>query len=64
MDIGFVIRIAAVGLLTAVINQVLSKAGKDEYSLAVTLSGLVVALLMLLPQLKVLIDSFKDVFGF
>ena len=42
MGFGIVIKIAVIGLLVAVINQVLSKCGRDEYAMIVTLAGLIV----------------------
>ncbi len=63
MGIEVVIKIAVIGLLVAIINQVLSKCGRDEYALIVTLAGLVVILMMVLPyvsELFSLLSSLVD----
>lgn len=52
MEIGFIFKIAAVGLTVAVINQILGKAGKEEYSTMTTVAGVLIVLLMLLPELS------------
>ena len=50
MDIAFVFKIAAVGIVVAVLNQILSKSGRDDYAMLTTIAGILVALLMLLPK--------------
>lgn len=47
MDVGIIFKIAAVGILTAVVNQVLKKADKDEIATLTTLAGLVIVCLWL-----------------
>lgn len=60
MEIEVVIKIAVIGLLIAVINQVLSKCGRDEYAMIVTIAGLVVILMMVLPYMKSLFDTLSS----
>lgn len=62
MDIDIVIKIAAVGILVAVLNQILVRAGRDDYALITVLAGIAVALMMLLPQFTALLESAKAVF--
>ncbi len=62
MDIDIVIKIAAVGILVAILNQILVRAGRDDYALITVLAGIAVALMMLLPQFTALLDSAKAVF--
>ncbi len=62
MNIDVIFRIAAVGLLVAVLDQVLARAGKSEYSVLLTLSGLLAALLLLLPYLSQLFRSLRTLF--
>lgn len=57
MGFEIVIKVAAIGLLVAVINQVLSKCGRDEYAMLVTLAGLLVIIMMLLPYINDLFSS-------
>ncbi len=57
------IRIAGTGLLVAVINQILSKYGKEEYGMLVTVSGIVIVLLMLMREVSNLFDTIRGLFG-
>ena len=64
MDISLIIKVAGVGLLVAVACQLLSKAGRDEQSMLVTLAGIVVVLLLLIQQIADLFELICTVFGF
>lgn len=63
MDINIIFKIAAVGLITAIINQVLKKTDKDEIAMLVTLAGLVIVLVMIVNMVGQLFDTLKTVFG-
>lgn len=63
MDISMVIKIAGVGLLVSVINQILSKYGKEEYAMLVTISGIVVVMLFLAREVSALFDTIRGLFG-
>ena len=63
MDITMIIRVAGVGLLVAVINQILSKYGKEEYAMLVTISGIVVVLLFLMREVSDLFGTIRSLFG-
>lgn len=63
MDINIIFKIAAVGLITAIINQVLKKTDKDEIATLVTLAGLVIVLIMIINMVGQLFDTLKTVFG-
>ncbi len=63
MDVGIIFKIAAVGLITALLNQVLKKADKDEIATLVTLAGLVIVIIMVINMIGQLFDSLKTVFG-
>jgi stage III sporulation protein AC len=62
MDIQLIIRIGAVGIIVAVINQILSRSGRDDYALLTTLAGIVLVLMLLLPQLAELLAAMEGVF--
>ena len=51
MDVDMIFRIAAIGILVAVLNQVLSRAGRDEQAMMTTLAGLVVVLMMVVQEI-------------
>jgi len=63
MDISFIYKIAAIGLITAVINQILQKNGKEEYTLITTIAGIIIVVLMLLPFVSELNDELSSFFG-
>lgn len=58
-----VIKIAAVGIIVAVLQQILSRSGRDEYAMLVVLAGLIAVVAMLIPELKELYFSASSVFG-
>ena len=63
MDISIIFKIAAVGLITAILNQLLKKADKDEIATLVTLAGLVIVLVMVVDMIGQLFGTLKTVFG-
>ena len=63
MDVSLLLRVAGIGMLIAVSCQVLSKSGKDEQALLLTLTGMVVVLTMLVGELGELIGAVRAVFG-
>lgn len=63
MQIDLIFRIAAIGLIVAILNQVLSRAGREEQALIVTLVGLVVVLLVLVEQISKLFLAIRQAFG-
>ena len=63
MDISMIIKIAGVGILVAVASQVLSKTGRDEQATFVTIAGILVALMLLVTEIRGLFDMITSVFG-
>ena len=63
MDIILILKIAGIGLLVSLCSQVLSKSGKDEQSVLVTVGGIIVVMLMLVGELGELIESIRKIFG-
>ena len=62
MEVDLIFKIAAIGILVAVLNQVLSRAGRDEQAMMTTLAGLVVVLMMVVQEIANLFDLVKDLF--
>lgn len=62
MDVDLIFKIAAIGILVAVLNQVLSRAGRDEQAMMTTLAGLVVVLMMVVQEIADLFDLVKNLF--
>ena len=63
MDIDLIFKIAAIGILVAVLNQVLIRAGRDEQAMITTLAGLVVVLMMVVREIADLFSLVKTLFG-
>ena len=64
MDFTVIIKIAGVALVIAFLNQLLQKAGKEEYTLLLTIAGLLVAFMMLIPELSSIKDALSSVIDF
>ena len=62
MDVDMIFRIAAIGILVAVLNQVLSRAGRDEQAMMTTLAGLVGVLMMVVQEIADLFALVKTLF--
>ena len=63
MDVDLIFRIAAIGIIVAVLNQVLIRAGREEQAMMTTLAGLIVVLMMIIYEISSLFDTVKAVFG-
>lgn len=58
-----IFKIAAIGIIVAVLNQLLVRSGREEQALLTTLAGLIVALMMIIGQISNLFETIKSVFG-
>ena len=63
MDVDLIFKIAAIGILVSVLNQVLSRSGRDEQATMTTLAGLVVVLMMVVQLISGLFELVKNLFG-
>ena len=63
MDISLILRAAGVGLIVSVICQILSKSGRDEQAMLVSVAGAVIVFLMLARELGTLIDTIRKIFS-
>ena len=63
MDVELILKVAGVGMIVTVLCQIMSKAGRDEQSTMVSLSGMVVILILLAERIGELISTLKEVFG-
>ncbi len=64
MDVTLILKIAGVGVLVAVAAQILSRSGRDEQAMLVTVAGIVVALMLLVSEIGELFSSVRSIFGF
>ena len=63
MDIDLIFRIAAIGIIVAVLNQLLIRSGREEQALMTTLAGLIVVLMMIIEEIQNLFETIKTIFG-
>ncbi len=63
MDVDFIFQVAGIGIIVAVLNQLLQRSGREEQAMLTTLAGLVVVLIMVVTEIGNLFDTVKSVFG-
>lgn len=63
MEIDLIFKIAAVGIVVAVLNQVLIRSGREEQAMMTTLAGLIVVLMMVIKEIDMLFKTIKSVFN-
>ncbi len=64
MDIDIIFKIAAIGILTVVVSQILKNSGKEDIATLATLAGVIIVLFMVLGMISDLFTSIKDMFNF
>ncbi len=64
MGVEIIFKIAGIGLLTAIISQILKQTGKDEISTLATVAGIIIVLFMVLNLIGDLFDTLKTLFQF
>lgn len=62
MDVDLIFRIAGIGMIVAVLNQLLVRSGREEQALMTTLAGLVVVLMMIIQEIDTLFETIQSVF--
>ncbi len=62
MEIGLILKIAGIGILISIVSSILSKSGRDEQAMLVTVAGIIVVMLMLVEEVGALIESVRAVF--
>lgn len=63
MDVDFIFQIAGIGIIVAVLNQLLVRSGREEQAMLTTLAGLIVVLIMVVTEIGNLFETVKSVFG-
>lgn len=63
MDITFLFKIAGIGLIVAILQQLLSKTGREEFATLTVLTGIIVIIAMLIPQVISVFDDLKSIFN-
>lgn len=63
MEVELIFQIAGIGIIVSVMNMLLSRSGRDEQALMITIAGLVIVLMMLVNKIAQLFATVKTVFG-
>lgn len=64
MPIDLIFKVAAIGIIVAVLGQLLIRSGREEQAMLTTLAGLIVVLMIIVQQIGQLFETIKNVFGF
>lgn len=62
MEVDLIFKIAAIGIIVAVLNQLLIRSGREEQAMMTTLAGLIVVLMMIIQEIDALFDAIKAIF--
>ena len=63
MNVDFIFKIAAIGIVVAVLNQLLQRSGREEQAMMTTIAGLIVVLMMIVTEISNLFDTIKNIFN-
>lgn len=64
MDVNLIFKLAALGILVSVLNMLLSRSGRDDYGLIVTLAGLLISLVVIIQKVNELFETIRILFEF
>jgi len=64
MQVDLIFKVAAIGILVSVLNQLLIRSGREEQAMMTTLAGLIVVLMIIIREINALFDLVKSTFGF
>ena len=63
MEVDLIFKIAAIGIIVAVLHQLLVRSGREEQAMMTTLAGLIVVLMMIVNEISNLFETIKSIFG-
>ena len=63
MNVDFIFKIAAIGIVVAVLNQLLQRSGREAQAMMTTIAGLIVVLMMTVTEISNLFDTIKNIFN-
>lgn len=63
MDVDLIMKVAGIGMIVAVVCQVLSKVGREEQATLVSITGIVIILVIIIDRIGEMLDSLKRIFG-
>ena len=62
MEVGFIFKIGAIGIIIAVLNTLLVRSGREDQAMLTTLAGVIVVLMMIVPRISELFSSVRNLF--
>lgn len=63
MEVDLLFKIAGIGILVSVLNQVLSKAGREDQAMMITITGLIIVLMLVISKISDLFNSVRSIFN-
>lgn len=63
MDISLILKVSGIGILVSVVCQILSKSGRDDQAMFVSIAGIIIVLMLLIKEFSALINTIKTLFG-
>lgn len=63
MEVDLILKVAGIGMIITAVCQIMSKAGRDEQSTLVSISGIVVVMILLAERVGTLVDTLRKIFG-
>ena len=63
MDVTLILKAAGIGLIVSVVCQILSKSGRDDQAMLVSIAGIIIVLMLLVQEISTLISTIKNTFG-
>ncbi|MBQ7499956.1 MAG: stage III sporulation protein AC [Clostridia bacterium] len=63
MDIGLILKVSGIGIIVAIVYQILAKSGREEMGMLVTVAGIIIIFLLMVNELSSLLDTVRSVFG-
>ena len=63
MDVELILKVAGIGMIVAVVCQILGKVGREEQATLVSVTGIIIILVMIIERIGELIESLKRIFG-
>lgn len=64
MEVDLIFKIAAIGIIVAVMNQILAKSDKGEYAMLITLAGIILVIIMIIPEIEELFSKVRGIIDF
>ena len=64
MEVDLIFKIAGIGIVVAVLNQILSRTEKSEYAMLTTLAGVLIVFFMVIPGIKELFEEIRELLDF